>query len=577
MKTASRINVGTARAIALAAVLALSFAVPAQAAAGAVVDQQQVFYSTPMGHVGGQVAQTFRASKNGQLDHVSLVTSTLYGYKITVKILNTDSTGAPTGAPLGTSVPQSFTCCPQWHDFTFTPSVQVTAGTRYAIVVPINGTYVSWYYETGNPYADGQMWLTFSPTGPWVSGVQYGVNYASYDFAFKTWVGTAVDSAPILTEASTQTSPNEGTAPAMTGTFSDPDGDTVTLTADKGNLTSPTGVSSGAWSWTEAAADESPAQTVNITATDSHGLVTTKSFVVNVLGVQPIASILTDPPSVPEGSVVPFTGGATSPDPADQAAGFTYTWTVLKDLAPFTSGAGAAWSFQMLDEGTYTVTVQATDDGGMTSPPSTPVTVIGTDITPTAAITGLSAGPSLVIAPQEMLNFSGSFADAGLAESHVATWDFGDGTPVTISNIAAGGPTSLAAPHQYASAGTYTVRLKVADDDGVTGETTASVLVMTPQQALGKLTTYVQSLSGLNKGQMNSLLAKLNAASDALARGDTTAANNQLNAFLNEVQAYVNAGKISQATATTLRATVHAVQAALGTRNRFIEWLPLGL
>jgi len=145
------------------------------------------------------------------------------------------------------------------------------------------------------------------------------------------------------------------------------------------------------------------------------------------------------------------------------------------------------------------------------------------------------------------------------------------------SKIAAGGPTSLAASHMYASAGTYTVRLKVADDDGVTGETTMSVVVMTPQQAVGKLTTYVQGLSSLNKGQMNSLLAKLNAASDALARGDTTAANNQLNAFLNEVQAYVNAGKISPTTAATLRATVHAVQGALGTRNRFIEWLPLAL
>src|SRR5579864_2717444 len=100
MKTAFRTNVSTARAIGLAAVLAFAFAVPAQAATGAVLDQQQQFYSTPMGHVSGQVAQTFTPAKPGQLDHVSLVTSTLFGAKITVEILNTDSTGAPTGAPL---------------------------------------------------------------------------------------------------------------------------------------------------------------------------------------------------------------------------------------------------------------------------------------------------------------------------------------------------------------------------------------------------------------------------------------------------------------------------------------------
>jgi hypothetical protein len=69
--------------------------------------------------------------------------------------------------------------------------------------------------------------------------------------------------------------------------------------------------------------------------------------------------------------------------------------------------------------------------------------------------------------------------------------------------------------------------------------------------------------------------AKLNAASASAARGDTNAATNQLNAFLNEVQADQNAGKISAQNAATLRDAVRAIKAALGTYNRFIEWWPL--
>jgi hypothetical protein len=72
------------------------------------------------------------------------------------------------------------------------------------------------------------------------------------------------------------------------------------------------------------------------------------------------------------------------------------------------------------------------------------------------------------------------------------------------------------------------------------------------------------------------LIAKLNAASASATRGDTTAMNNQLNAFLNELQADVNAGRISGPDSTTLRNAVHAVQAALGTYNRFLDWWPLG-
>ncbi len=94
------------------------------------------------------------------------------------------------------------------------------------------------------------------------------------------------------------------------------------------------------------------------------------------------------------------------------------------------------------------------------------------------------------------------------------------------------------------------------------GQATAKEVVQTPQAALSSIAGYVQGISTLNAGQKNSLTAKLNAASAAVGRGDITAANNQLGAFLNELQADVNAGKVSAATASVLRNTIHAVQAS---------------
>ncbi|HEX2679975.1 MAG TPA: PKD domain-containing protein, partial [Candidatus Dormibacteraeota bacterium] len=191
-------------------------------------------------------------------------------------------------------------------------------------------------------------------------------------------------------------------------------------------------------------------------------------------------------------------------------------------------------------------------------------------------ITGTSVSPSLFVIPRENVSFSGSFSDAAAMDSHVATWDFGDGSNAT-ENIVAGGSTDLNASHSYAAAGTYTVRLKVADDDGTAGVATTTLTVMTPQQALGLLASYVENLPGLNAGEKNSLLVKLNAASDALTRGDATAAGNELNAFLNELNADLSSGKVSRDSASVLSASVHVVQSALGTRNRFTDLWPLGL
>ena len=272
------------------------------------------------------------------------------------------------------------------------------------------------------------------------------------------------------------------------------------------------------------------------------------------------------PTSSPEGTAISLTGSMSGTAAPTNA----YTWTVTKDGAKWGNGAtGSTFTFTPDDEGTFVVTLQS----GTTSTKSAPINVM--NVPPTAKITGFSGSSALVLTTQEDVNFSGTFSDPGTADSHTAIWTFGDGVTSSTTTIAAGGPTTLSATHSYSAAGTYTVKLTVTDEDGAVGGATTQVIVQTVTQALSSIAAAVQNLSGLNEGQKNSLIVKLNAASAAIARGDRTAANNQLNAFLNELQADLNAGRISIADATTLRGAVNAIKAALGTYNRFLSWWPL--
>jgi hypothetical protein len=562
--------------LALVAGLALAFNVAAQAATDAV-DQSQAL--TLSAESVGQSAQTFTAGITGSLDRVSLYSAgAAFG---TVQIQTV--TGAfPAGQVLGTA---SFggSYVRGFHDIAFAPTIPITSGSRYAIVVKSTGRSVLTWYTSGgvDAYSGGQGYIgCFGCT--WSTDARFGA-----DFAFKTWVigGARVNQAPLVAADSSTVTVNEGTAPVNSGSFSDPDSDTVAITASAGTVTQ-TGTSAGSWSWTQPASDEPSSQAVTIKADDGHGLSATVNFTAATTGVAPTVSIsraASGPAatalitgasfSSPEGTAVTLNGSASSPSAEDIAAGFSYSWTVTKDGSAFGTGSAAGFSFTPNDEGTYVATLQARDDGGMTG--TTSVTITGANVAPSAKIAAITQSAPLVLTANESMSFSGTFSDPGALDSHTATWSFGDGATSTTS-FGPAGSAGLSATHSYGAAGTFTVTLTVTDDDGGVGQATSKVTVQTAQQALTSISAYVQGLKSLNGGQKNSLIVKLNAAGDSIGRGNTTAANNQCNAFLNELQADLNTGKVSAGDAATLRGAVHAVQAALGTYNRFLEWWPLG-
>jgi hypothetical protein len=559
----------------LAAGLAAGFllAVPAQAFATAdAVDQAFPTTILPSAVNSTKVlAQTFTAATTGQIDKVSLTLET-HSTLVTgwVQIRTVAGDGSPTGGTLEPATTPIQFIYPfggsVYHDYAISPAFPITAGTQYAIVWTARVGTGYWWGSNFDAYTGGHQWLACVGCG-WSSS-------PTRDLAFKTWVVTTpTNQSAVVAADHPAVAVNEGTPANNTGTFSDPDGNPVTLSASSGTLTK-SGTSTGTWSWSAAAADEgAPAnQSVTITAEDGNGGTSTVSFPVTVTGVAPVAGFTTPGSTAPEGTAVHLAGTAISPSAADNTAGFTYGWSVTKNGAAFKSGSGAHWQFTPDDEGTFVVTMKATDDGGMSDTAS--ATVTGTNVWPTATIDGFSTTVPLVITPQQTITFTGSYSDPGGLDSHTSRWNFGDSS-ISSASYGAAGAGTVSASHAYGAPGTYHVSLTVTDDDGGAGVATTTVVVQTPQAALAGIETYVRGMKSLTKGQMNSLIAKLDAAGASAARGDNNASHNQMSAFLNEVRADVKTGKITAGEQATLTSAIHAVEAALGTYNRMLQWWPL--
>jgi DNA/RNA endonuclease G (NUC1)/PKD repeat protein len=155
-----------------------------------------------------------------------------------------------------------------------------------------------------------------------------------------------------------------------------------------------------------------------------------------------------------EGSAIDFSAlGSTDPD-GDL---LTYAW----DFGDGVTGGGPAPGHAYADNGIYTATVIATDPYGAADTASATVTV--TNASP--VITGLVV-PAAPVAAGTPANVAVSFTDAGTADTHALTIDWGDGT------------TSGTTTHVYVAAGLYTVAATVRDDDGAQDSRAAASFVV---------------------------------------------------------------------------------------------------
>src|SRR5437868_885250 len=100
--------------------------------------------------------------------------------------------------------------------------------------------------------------------------------------------------------------------------------------------------------------------TVSLTATDKDGKSGTDTKTVTVTAKSPTASITGAPTtSVVEGTSVSV--GSTVTDGMDADTPITYAWSVTSSNGQSASGTSSTFSFTPTDDGTYTVSLTATD------------------------------------------------------------------------------------------------------------------------------------------------------------------------------------------------------------------------
>jgi hypothetical protein len=108
--------------------------------------------------------------------------------------------------------------------------------------------------------------------------------------------------------------------------------------------------------------------------------------------------------------------------------------------------------------------------------------------------------------------------------------------------------------HTYSTAGSFTVTVRVSDDD-ITATRTATVTVLTPAEGVDNAVALVNTLVADGKidgGNAHSLISKLDGVKDALDRGSEQAASGKLGALLNELEAMVRSGRLSETDARAL-------------------------
>lgn len=151
------------------------------------------------------------------------------------------------------------------------------------------------------------------------------------------------------------------------------------------------------------------------------------------------------------------------------------TWSATVDYGDGTgvqplvlSGQTFTLNHVYADNGLYTITVNVTDS----------LLAVGTssiNVNVANAAPGVSVNPASGVEGSQ-INLIAALSDAGLLDTHTATVDFGDGSPLvsgSVSEIL----KSISAGHTYADNGTYTVSVTVTDNDGDSNTSTGTITV----------------------------------------------------------------------------------------------------
>jgi subtilisin family serine protease len=297
---------------------------------------------------------------------------------------------------------------------------------------------------------------------------------------------------------------DEGDVATNTGTFSDPEGDPVTLTASIGTVADTGG---GTWSWSWQTSDgPSESQIVTITGTDDKDESGDVNFQLTVNNVAPDVSIDgSQTTTIDEGDTINVLANFSDPGWPD-----TYTAQIDWGTPAMDTSAGSVivtppdpppgpdvgtvtGSFQYGDNGTFTVEVSVTDDDGGTGSDDFLLTV--NNVAPTAVIdetnTIVINGMNVFLASAgDPVDFEGDSDDPGSDDLDIE-WDWDDGSTdsATYLNDPPGldplpspevNPRSITdmQTHTFIDACFYLIEFRSDDDDGASATDEANVVIV---------------------------------------------------------------------------------------------------
>ncbi len=216
--------------------------------------------------------------------------------------------------------------------------------------------------------------------------------------------------------------------------------------------------------------------TVILEVTDDVGLSATTSTTVTVMEAEmeqdpPVAAFSASPGS----GVAPL---AVSFDPAashDDGQIVSYLWN-FGDGEVRTESTAASLSKTFSTPGSYSVTLQVTDDAGLTATASRIITVTEPETVQDPPVAAFSASQSSGIAPLAVTFDPAASSDDRQIVSY--RWDFGNGEVRTE-------PTAASVSKTFGTPGTYAVILQVTDDAGLIATASRTITVTAPPPAVG--------------------------------------------------------------------------------------------
>ena len=262
---------------------------------------------------------------------------------------------------------------------------------------------------------------------------------------------------------------DEGSVFAGSGSFTDPGADTWTATVDYGDGAGPQPLELSGQTFTLSHAYANDGQ-YDVTVRVADGVTTggDATFGVTVDNVAPALTLGTVA-SIDEGDILQASGSFFDPGQNH--------WTATVDygdgggpLPLELDGQTFVLGHSYVQSGAYTVTVTV-DDGSGAGTADTALTVV--NLPPVVTAAGPGSGDEGAPLELELATFT----DAGVADTHTATIDWGDNRQDSLAVTQQDGAGPVAAQHTYADDGDYTVTVRVTDDDGASDDATLTVSV----------------------------------------------------------------------------------------------------